>query len=80
MTSSAALQSLLYSALAEPIGLLLRTGDFTRARQKLYAARAATRDPALQILQFRASPFPQEGDLIIIKETIELEQKLAEEK
>ena len=66
------LRPLLYQALASPIGLLLATGDFVRARQKLYQARAAAQDPDLAVLQFRSSPVAG-GDLIIVKETIQLE-------
>lgn len=56
----------LYQALAEPIGLLLRTSDVPRARTRLYAARKALADPALAGLQIRMSPLP-EGDIIIVK-------------
>lgn len=62
--------ALLYAALAEPIGLLCQAEpDFATARQRLYSARKKLGDPALEILQFRASPFP-EGNLVIVKETI----------
>lgn len=66
------LRTLLYQALAQPIGLLLRTSDMPRARQKLYAARRDSGDSALNCLQFRASPGLSGGDLIIIKETIQV--------
>ena len=64
--------SILYAAKMEPIGLLLRTSDVRLARQKLYAARRAAEDPQLDDLQFRASPWPEEGDLIIVNRHIEL--------
>lgn len=56
----------LYLALAEPVGLLLATSDTARARQRLYQARARLADPGLEVLQFRASPYP-DGDLVITK-------------
>lgn len=69
------LSALLYEALGEPIGLLcLATPDFERGRAKLYQTRAKLADPELEILQFRASPFPEEGNLIIVKETVQVSQ------
>jgi hypothetical protein len=64
--STEALTAILYQALGEPIGLLLRTSDTERARQGLYRARAASGDPDLARLQFRVSPIT-EGDLVIVK-------------
>jgi hypothetical protein len=64
MSIAAHLTGLLYSALAEPIGLLLSASDRNRARQALYQARVQAADPALAELQIRASPWP-EGDLVI---------------
>ena len=58
--------ALLYQALGEPIGLLLQCSNPGLARQRLYAARASARDPALGGLQIRMSPFP-EGNLVICK-------------
>lgn len=66
------LKLILYSALAEPIGLLLQVSDFTRARQALYRARADAQDPGLAGLQFRASPGLSGGNLIIINQRIQL--------
>jgi hypothetical protein len=57
--------TLLYAALAEPIGLLLATNDRERARQRLYTARRNAADPALDCLQIRMSPF-EDGDLVIV--------------
>ena len=62
----AAATELLYLALGEPLGVLLRTSDYEKARMALYAARTAAMDPALDCLQFRRSPFP-DGDLVIAK-------------
>jgi len=61
------LKAILYSALASPLGLLLRTSDQVRARAGLYKARADAQDPSLSILQIRVSPWPGEGDLVICK-------------
>lgn len=69
--NQAELQTLLYQALAEPIGLVLRVEDFARARQRLYAARAACQDEALKGLQFRGWTGP-EGNLVIVKQTIQV--------
>lgn len=63
--SKTALLTILQTALAEPIGLVLRTSDPTRARATLYRIRSEANDPTLSVLQIRASPFPAEGDLII---------------
>ena len=65
-------KTILYLALAEPIGLLVRTSNFVRARQKLYAARAEAKDPDLDQLQLRTSPGLEGGDLIIVKQKIQL--------
>jgi hypothetical protein len=69
MTSGEAIP-LLYKALAEPIGLLLQTSDFVRARALLYRARQEAGDPSLACLQFRASPGLEGGDLIIVSEKV----------
>lgn len=60
------LTEFLYQALAEPIGLVLRTSDPVRARQQLYQARQAAQDPSLDCIQIRMSPFP-DGDLVLCK-------------
>lgn len=60
------LQTLLYNALAEPIGLLVKSSDPNGLVAKLRAARDKAEDPALSALQFRRSPFA-EGDLLILK-------------
>lgn len=70
------LSALLYEALAAPVGLLCSASpDFDRARAKLYATRRALADPALEALQFRASPWPEEGNLVICKATVEIASK-----
>lgn len=55
------LQAILYQALASPTGLLLRTSDGPRTRQRLYEARRASADPALAVLQFRLTPQQANG-------------------
>jgi hypothetical protein len=62
------LTEILYQALGEPIGLGLVgcLPDPGTVRQRLYAARAAAEDPALGVLQIRASARP-EFDLVITK-------------
>lgn len=57
---------LLYSALAEPYGVLIRVSDSTRAKALLYRTRAEANDPELATLQIRTSPFP-DGDLVICR-------------
>lgn len=60
------LAPLLYRALGEPIGLVLRTGDPQRARAALYTARRKAQDPLLDDLQIR--PWALDGgDLVICK-------------
>lgn len=67
------LSALLYEALAAPIGLLCSAEpDLETARQRLYSTRHKLGDPDLAALQFRASPFPDEGNLVITKQTIQL--------
>ncbi len=70
MSASQDFKAILYQALAEPIGLLLQVSDFSKARQAFYRARAEAQDPALSILQLRASPGLPGGNLIILKQKI----------
>lgn len=65
------LLELLYSALAQPIGLVLCTSDTEQARQALYRARARAADPALDTLQFKVGTCA-DGDLTIYKRKVEL--------
>lgn len=71
-------QLLLYQALAEPIGLLVQTDNFRLLTARLYRARQEANDPDLAVLQFRQSPV-EGGELIIVKETIELPAELDSE-
>jgi hypothetical protein len=57
---------LLYQALDEPFGLLVKVSDVIRAKAAFYRARADANDPALSVIQIRTSPFP-DGDLVICK-------------
>lgn len=63
---------LLLQAVQEPIGLLVATNDFERARQKFYAVRREAKMPELEGLQIRVSPFP-EGQLLLVNTRIKLE-------
>lgn len=63
------LKLLWYSALGEPIGLLLQTADPIRARQALYRARVEAADQDLAQVQVRLSRVPG-GNLLLIKETV----------
>ncbi len=65
-------KELLYQALREPIGLLIQVSDFARARQALYRARADAEDPELNQLQFRLSPGLAGGNLIIVKDKVQV--------
>ena len=58
---------LLYQVLQTPIGLLISTNDPVRAKSKLYALRAKLADPELKRVQIRASPWPDQGQLVLIK-------------
>lgn len=71
MAGNSTLRTLLYEALAQPIGLLIETSDRQVFTQRLYKARRDAGDPALNQLQFRASPLG-EGTLIIVKERVEV--------
>jgi hypothetical protein len=63
---------LLLEAVQEPIGILVATNDFERARQKFYAVRREAKIEALDQLQIRMSPFSG-GELIIVNSKIKLE-------
>ena len=62
------LKTVLYKALAEPIGLELTSTDPGRARQSLYSARRELGDPSLANLQFRITG---PGTLVICKSTVD---------
>jgi hypothetical protein len=59
------LLSILQSAAAEPIGIVIQTSDTARAKAALYRARSVCHDPALMALQIRTSPWKDQGDLLI---------------
>ena len=44
-------QTILYQALNQPFGLVLRTNDPQRLRQRFYSARAQAQDPQLDGIQ-----------------------------
>lgn len=60
------LKTLLYQASGSRIGLLLRTPDPARLRNRLNAIRMELNDEDLDKLQIEASPIP-EGQLVIVK-------------
>ena len=66
------LRMIMAQALAEPIGLLVQVSDFGRARQALYRARAEEGSGQFDQLQFRASPGLDGGNLIIVKQKVEI--------
>lgn len=70
-----AAREILYLALSEPIGILVSTNDFERGRQMLYTTRAGLKDPALAVLQFRVSPWPEQGQIVICKEKVRVEEE-----
>ncbi len=47
------LASMLYAALSQPVGLLIRANDSTKAIAQLNNIRREAADPALGILEFR---------------------------
>lgn len=47
---------LLYEALGSATGIVLRTNDAGRLRQKLYALRVQAKDPDLDVLSIVQSP------------------------
>lgn len=61
---------LLYQALGEPFGLVLRTNDPNRLRQRLYQARVKLGDPKLDVLQFSLVELGEgrgQGNFLILK-------------
>lgn len=63
------LKLLLARASAEPIGLICRSDDPARARQKMYLARKASYDPDLANLQIRLVQIG-EGNIVICKNKV----------
>ncbi len=59
----------LYQALAEPIGLIIRVSDREQVRQRLYQARTKAGDKALEGLQIRVSAWA-EGDLVVCHQKV----------
>lgn len=70
-----ALSLLLYSALAEPIGLLvsLPECDFDRFRQRIYQLKV--RDPALAGVQVRAWGASGEANCALVNTTISIPKR-----
>lgn len=59
------LLELLYEAYRADFGVVVKTNDPERLRQKLYAERK--KDPDLASLSFRISPTSPESELFILK-------------
>lgn len=79
MKQSEQLCMIMAQAAAEPIGLLLQVSDFGRARQAFYQARAKAGSDgggAFNELQFRSSPGLEGGNLIIIRQKVEVQASL----
>jgi hypothetical protein len=62
---------IMYAAAVEPIGLLLQVSDPTRAKQRLYQARAKAGDEALAGLQIRTVGLP-DGNLAICHREVQI--------
>lgn len=58
---------LLYQAIAAKLGVVVETDAVELLRQKLYAARTASLDPALDNLSFIISPTNPQSELWIVK-------------
>lgn len=61
------LLEILYSAYNAEIGVIVRTDNPERLRQKLYAERK--KDPDLACLSFRISPTNPDSELFIMRNT-----------
>lgn len=55
-----------YAALASPLGVVIETDNFERARAKLYAARREAMDPALDNIAVMQSP-TNPSDIWLVK-------------
>lgn len=56
-----------YAALESPNGVMFETNSPTRAKAKLYKARADANDPALASLSIVVSPTAPDSQLWIVK-------------
>lgn len=69
MSQFRALQVILYQALAQPLGLLVRVQDPNRAQQRLYQAKYAANDVALADLLIKFAPpglAPDDGEAYLV--------------
>lgn len=64
-------EGLILEALAEPLGLLLRTSDPERTKQALYRAKTRLGSMASE-LQIRTWPRTEEADLALVRRRVEL--------
>ncbi len=63
------LEQILYSALAQPVGLEISTNSPADLKRRLYQTRAAAKKAGIEVfndLSFRTSPTNAEGSLWII--------------
>ena len=58
-------EALLYEAISEPLGVIVRCNDPMLLRQKLYVARRT--DPAFECLSFVESPTASTTELYIVR-------------
>lgn len=65
-----ALRTLLYQALAEPIGLLIATPEPEKLRKRLWMMKQLAEDPELDRVQIANSPV-EGGQIVIVKVTRE---------
>lgn len=59
-------QTILYQALNQPFGLVLRTNDPQRLRQRFYSARAQAQDPQLDGIQILLGRFEEDPQLVAL--------------
>ncbi len=57
----------LYSALAEPIGIVVAVSNVEEGKRKLMDARKDSGDPALSEIQIKTSPFHPDTDIWLVK-------------
>ena len=60
-------QTILYQALNQPFGLVLRTNDPQRLRQRFYSARAQAQDPQLDGIQILLGRLDDPQLVVLVK-------------
>lgn len=61
--------TVLQAAVADPVGIVLRTNNAAHARQTLYNFRSKFGDPTLAEIHIRVSPRDSEHELWLIRRT-----------